>query len=263
MKIDVCPETIFKRSIRLKQTNRTCWTIQTHSDELNWARRRTFHELNTLSLIRLMKSSTFGLGLWLLLIYKKHMKTKSLLNSIVFITFFYLQVCETKKHSSNNYYMYLGSNSCSGPLISEKRKKNINKLYNLKIIYLTASSLSFFSLFFSFQKGGFPLYISLTRSKGEKLFKYQSNSSSVIISLGSACDWLKICFNQSEALHRSEWWSVISMEFLRSFLRRHFAGKLVVASRKVGFVLRLVSSLYFSPLLTLAWWRVWLLQSFY
>ena len=74
--------------------------------------------------------------------------------------------------------MYLGSNSCSGSLISEK-KKNINKLYNLKIIYLMASSLSFFSLFFSFQKGGFPLYISL-RSKGEKLFKYQSNSSIVV-----------------------------------------------------------------------------------
>ena len=40
------PETIFGRPIRLKQTDRTCWTIQTHSDELNWARRRTFHELS-------------------------------------------------------------------------------------------------------------------------------------------------------------------------------------------------------------------------
>ena len=37
------------------------WTIQTHSDELNWARRQTFHELNSLSLVPLMKSSTFGL----------------------------------------------------------------------------------------------------------------------------------------------------------------------------------------------------------
>ena len=37
------------------------WTTQTHSDELNWARRQTFHELNSLSLVRLMKSSTFGL----------------------------------------------------------------------------------------------------------------------------------------------------------------------------------------------------------
>ena len=30
--------------------------------------------------------------------------------------------------------MYLGSNSCSGPLISERKKKNVIKLYNLKII---------------------------------------------------------------------------------------------------------------------------------
>ena len=54
---------ILKRSIRLKQTNRTCGTIQAHSDELNWANSRTFHELNSLRLIHLMKSSTFGLGL--------------------------------------------------------------------------------------------------------------------------------------------------------------------------------------------------------
>ena len=43
--------------------------------------------------------------------------------------------------------------------------------------------------------------------------------------LGFASDCLKICFNQSEALPRSGWWRVISMEFLYSFLRRHFAGK--------------------------------------
>ena len=54
------PETMFRRPIRLKQTDRTSWTIQTHS---NWARRRTFHELNSLSLVRLIKSSTFDLGL--------------------------------------------------------------------------------------------------------------------------------------------------------------------------------------------------------
>ena len=35
-------------------------------------------------------------------------------------------------------------------------------------------------------------------------------------------------------------WRVISMEFLRSFLRRHFAGKPVVASRNVGCFLRLL-----------------------
>ena len=43
MKIDVShAETILRRSIRPKQTDRTSWTIQTHSDELNRARRRTF-----------------------------------------------------------------------------------------------------------------------------------------------------------------------------------------------------------------------------
>ena len=63
------PETIFRRFIRLEQTDRTCWKIQTHSDELNWARRRTFHEVNSISLVRLMKISTFGLGLsvWFIL----------------------------------------------------------------------------------------------------------------------------------------------------------------------------------------------------
>ena len=37
--------------------------IQTPLDELNWVRRQTFHELNSLSLVLLMKSSTFGQGL--------------------------------------------------------------------------------------------------------------------------------------------------------------------------------------------------------
>ena len=48
MRIDVShAETILRRSIRPKQTARTSWTIQTHSDELNRARRRTFHEVNS------------------------------------------------------------------------------------------------------------------------------------------------------------------------------------------------------------------------
>ena len=57
------PETIFRRCIRLKRMPRTCWTIQTHSYGLNWARRPTFQELNSLSLVRLLKSSTLGPGL--------------------------------------------------------------------------------------------------------------------------------------------------------------------------------------------------------
>ena len=49
----------------------------------------------------------------------------------------------------------------------------------------------------------------------------------------------EIYFNKSEALPRSGWWRVISMEFLRSFLKRHLAEKPVVASPKVCCFLRL------------------------
>ena len=51
-------ETIFRRSISLKQTNRTCCMSQTHSDELKWARCRTqFHELTSLISITKFGSS--------------------------------------------------------------------------------------------------------------------------------------------------------------------------------------------------------------
>ena len=55
--------------------------------------------------------------------------------------------------------------------------------------------------------------------------------------LENASDWLKQIFNQSEALPRSGYWHVISMEFLRSFHRRHLVGKpsnCIVESQKVG-----------------------------
>ena len=48
-----------------------------------------------------------------------------------------------------------------------------------------------------------------------------------------AFHWLKICFIQSEALSRSGWWRIISIEFLCSFLRCHFVGKPVGGSRNV------------------------------
>ena len=44
--------------------------------------------------------------------------------------------------------------------------------------------------------------------------------------------------NQSEALHLSGWWCIISMEFLHLFLRHHFVRKPVAASRNVGCFLR-------------------------
>ena len=52
--------------------------------------------------------------------------------------------------------------------------------------------------------------------------------------LGSASDWLKICFNQSATLPRSWKCYITSTGCLCSFLRRHFAGKPVVVSRKDG-----------------------------
>ena len=61
----------------------------------------------------------------------------------------------------------------------------------------------------------------------------------------------EILLNQSEALPRSGKWRVISMEFLRSFLRRHLVGKPVVASPNVGCFLRLLIHKYdemFAPL---------------
>ena len=59
----------------------------------------------------------------------------------------------------------------------------------------------------------------------------------VVLLIGRAV-W-EIWFHQSEALARFGKWRVISMEFVRSFLRRHFAGKPVVVSRTVGCFLRL------------------------
>ena len=54
IKIDVCPGDDLQRLYP---------SDQTHPVELNLAWRRTFHERDSLSLVRLMKSSTFGLGL--------------------------------------------------------------------------------------------------------------------------------------------------------------------------------------------------------
>ena len=53
--------------------------------------------------------------------------------------------------------------------------------------------------------------------------------------------WIKFStrHDQSEALPRSAQWRVISMEFLRSFLRHHLAGKPVVASPNVSCFLKL------------------------
>ena len=66
----------------------------------------------------------------------------------------------------------------------------------------------------------------------------------VVLLIG--CVAWEIWFNQSEQLPRSGWWSVISMEFLRSFLRRHLVWKPFVASPNVSYFLRLLIMLFWS-----------------
>ena len=59
--------------------------------------------------------------------------------------------------------------------------------------------------------------------------------------LGSASDWLNQISHTARPIRSTTqiWWRVISMEFLRSFLTRHLAGKSVVAPTNVGCFLRL------------------------
>ena len=57
-----------------------------------------------------------------------------------------------------------------------------------------------------------------------KLMPQIAQTDTKSIEFSSLC--LKICFNQSEGLPRSGQWHVISMEFLRSFLRGHLREKL-------------------------------------
>ena len=64
----------------------------------------------------------------------------------------------------------------------------------------------------------------------QRLQKFHTDDVSVVVLIGRIA-W-KICFNQSEALPRSGYSRVIAVEFLRLFVRRHFAGNPVVASRK-------------------------------
>ena len=71
--------------------------IQTHSDEVNLGRRRTFHELNSLNLARLMKSSTFGLGLTLLREDPNETLSKILLASFFILPTSFLKKKKKKK----------------------------------------------------------------------------------------------------------------------------------------------------------------------
>ena len=63
--------------------------------------------------------------------------------------------------------------------------------------------------------------------------------------LGSACDWLKENFLAAQPIRRTtNIWvvHVISMEFLRSLLRRRFARAQVATLRNVGCFLTLIDN---------------------
>lgn len=53
-------------------------------------------------------------------------------------------------------------------------------------------------------------------------------TTQMLVLLLTCCTTWEICFNQSEELPRTALWHVTSMEFLKTFLRRHFAGKPIV-----------------------------------
>ena len=74
-------------------------------------------------------------------------------------------------------------------------------------------------------------------TSGEIPYWWRFTTQISVVLIG--CAAREICFNQLEALPRSGQWRVINSEFLGSFLRRHLAGKSVVASLNVGCFLRL------------------------
>ena len=61
---------------------------------------------------------------------------------------------------------------------------------------------------------------------------WRDTTQTLVVLLIGLCKCTSL-HDQSEALPRFLYWHVISMEYLRSFLRRHFAGKPEVASWKV------------------------------
>ena len=80
------------------------------------------------------------------------------------------------------------------------------------------------------------------------LLNYEDKANNVINASGKAmnnccqawdCNFWKVSL-RVVYLPRPGKWHVISMEFLRSFLRRHLAGKPVIASPNVGCFLRLL-----------------------
>ena len=70
-------------------------------------------------------------------------------------------------------------------------------------------------------------------TRAEILIWWRDTTQTLVVLLIGLCKFPSL-HDLSEALPRFLYWHVINMEYLRSFLRRHFAGKPVVASWKVA-----------------------------
>ena len=108
---------VFTGDVFQCNADRTCLMIQTHSDEVNLGRRRTFHELNSLNLARFMKRSTFGLGLRLLREDANETLFKIFLASFnLFFPFLSFFIKKRKKSiilsRTNTFLVQIASNHC-------------------------------------------------------------------------------------------------------------------------------------------------------
>ena len=78
------------------------------------------------------------------------------------------------------------------------------------------------------------LLLSFPAKRAQKLYTDGMSLAKIwLVLLIGRCKF-SLSHDQSEALPRSGWWCVISMEFLRSFLRCHFMVKPVLALQNVG-----------------------------
>ena len=104
-----------------------------------------------------------------------------------------------------------------------------------------------------------PLVSPREMTSEKRLQKCFTTQIWVVILIGRGVK--EICFSQSEALPRS----VISMEFLRSFVRRHFAGNPMVKWRKWRLFVqtRAVHAIYLLSLKIFYWqFFAWLRNNF-
>ena len=90
------------------------------SDEPNYARRRTFHEFNSLSLVRRAKSSTFGLGVRLYTIIKKRSACTDWLGGVTRLSIQSLILISSRLHNGWGDPPHVTSPACKQALSSYK-----------------------------------------------------------------------------------------------------------------------------------------------